>query len=283
MAIVDEIKRHWRIISIAICAVLMFSLAGRWGPVSLPKSYLLFGLAILILLFGTSYWNELRYKTRPLVCPNMKHASVKDYWIIGDWAIIPIGSVDADGFSWIGGQGTVIVPKTSVIRHPTYVEVHSKPAVRDFAELPHMVRKAIETLPGCGPPYFFCPVNYRPSRIDEVYKSIRDEILKAIPELKNHNPDFDGALKQALTAIDAKLSEEIKRIESHYKKEYETQEAKITEQNRIIKLLEELLADKYKGITDFADAAGTVQRALRKKGFFELIKSAGEEKKEVPE
>jgi len=196
------------------------------------------------------------------------------FYYVGDWGVGPIGSVDAEGFSWEGGQGTVIVPRTSIDVHSEYIIAHARPTLCDERCLPSEVQAFIRDKRSCKAPYYFTPVNLNPANIEDVYYTVVTQLTDGNPSNPSLKPE---ALKAKLNDMDATIETEIDKIKKNYNKEVSRHGEKFGEMQTIITDQADLLSDKYKSMADFADAVGTFQRAVKKTPFLAHIKGKGGE------
>jgi len=261
---IEDLRKHWKIVLVLATLPFAYLLGERMGDISLSKSWFLWGMMAMLIYFGNSLWSSWRYSTRAFVCPTL-HKSVKaPFYTIGDWAVVPVGSVDAEGFSWEGGEGTVVVPHESVETHPEFIVSYSAPKRVDFKELPSEVQSFIEGRRACGPPYYFTMTNLRPFKFETFYRAV----LSKFP-----NPPKEEELRGLIEG-------EMKKIEESYKKQITRHDERFREMHTIITTQQELLADKYRSMADFADAVGTFQRSVQKEPFLKRLLT--EREKRVP-
>lgn len=267
-------KAHWRLTALLIFGALALLLKDSLGSFTFSSSLLYYAIFAIVILVGASMWNEWRYKTRQYV-DLTGHGSVKapGFYPVGDYGVIPVGSVDAEGFSYEGGQGTRIVPRSSIQIWPTFIVSWSRPTVREKRHLPSEVQAFLEGRRSCGPPYYFTGVNLMPLHMSDVYRTVVKQ-LTGNPGGSSLSPE---ELKTRLNNLETTIESEIKGFQKKYNKETTRHDEKFTTMQGVITAQQELLADKYQIIEDAADALGTVGRATKKEPF--LKRYAGKEKK----
>ena len=260
---IEDLRKHWKIVLVLATLPFAYLLGERMGDISLSKSWFLWGMMAMLIYFGNSLWSSWRYSTRAFVCPTL-HKSVKaPFYTIGDWAVVPVGSVDAEGFSWEGGEGTVVVPRESVETHPEFIVSWSQPQVVALEELPMEVQSFVRDRRSCGRPYYFSVVNLKPTRFETFYKAVIDKIP---------NPPTKEELQKTVQAELQKLSDKFKEETTGYTDKFVKQAA-------VTSTFDNLLGQLTKGGGRIFDFIGSAERTMRKKSFFDLIKREEERKK----
>ena len=270
-----EARKHWKVTLALIFAVPAYFFRVQMGFSSIPTSFLMYAVLVVFLAVGDSIWGKWRYGTRQYVDLS-GHGSVKSpgFYPVGDWAVIPIGSVDTEGFSWEGGQGTRVVPRTSMEILPEFVVSWSRPVPTDLRHLPSEVQSFVEGKRACGRPYYFTTTNLRPAQIEDVYLTVVEQLTGGNPSNPSLKPE---ALKVKLDEMDAKIKSGMKTIQDEYNKETTRNTDRFTEMQGVITTQQELLADKYRTLAEMADALGTINRALKKAPMLDRFKKKEEE------
>lgn len=270
-----EMRKHWKVTLAVVLFIPTYFFRVQMGFSSIPTSFLMYAVLITFLAVGDALWGKWRYGTRQYVDLS-GHGSVKSpgFYPVGDWAVIPIGSVDTEGFSWEGGQGTRVVPRTSMEILPEFVVSWSRPVPTDLRHLPSEVQSFIEGKRACGQPYYFTTTNLRPAQIEDVYLTVAKQLTGGNPSNPSLKPED---LETKLNEMDATIKTEMKTIQDKYSKETTRNTARFTEMQGVITTQQELLADKYRTLAEMADALGTINRALKKAPYLERFKKKEEE------
>lgn len=270
-----EARKHWKVTVALLLFLPTYFFRVQMGFSSLPTSFLMYAVLIIFLAVGDALWGKWRYGTRQYVDLS-GHGSVKSpgFYPVGDWAVIPLGSVDTEGFSWEGGQGTRVVPRTSMEILPEFVVSWSRPVPTDLRQLPSEIQSFIEGKRSCGQPYFFTDTNLRPAQVEDVYLTVVTQLTGGNPSKPSLKPE---ALKAKLNEMDATIKTEMKTIQDKYNKETTRSTDRFKEMQGVITSQQELLADKYRNFAEVADALGTINRALRKTPILEHFKRKDKE------
>jgi len=242
------------------------------GDFTMNKAPLLFVAAASMYFLGKAMWDGWRYHTRQYV-DQSGHGSIKapGAYHCGGLAIIPIGSIDYDLMAWEGGEGTRIVPRTSLDVYPTFAVSWSRPIQVEFNELPPDVQRFVRTHHSiCKAPYFYSGIDLRP---EDGYKAYQ-EIVKRLAKL----PDDGGSATELKKVIDG-----IKEDYAVKKKEKEGGtifDVRAAYYNSVISELQTLLEQATQGLVNMADVIGTLKRVTEKRPFLDMLGKEEERKKE---
>jgi len=270
-----EARKHWKVTIALLLFLPTYFFRVQMGFSSLPTSFLMYAVLIVSLAVGDALWGKWRYGTRQYVDLS-GHGSVKSpgFYPVGDWAVIPIGSVDTEGFSWEGGQGTRVVPRTSMEILPEFVVSWSRPVPCELKHLPSEVQSFVDGKRACGRPYYFTTTNLRPAQIEDVYLTVVNQLTGGNPSKPSLTPE---ELKVKLNDLDALIKPAIDEIKKKYNKDTTRNTDRFEEMQGVISTQRELLGDKFGSLEDAADALGTIHRATRKMPYLDKIRKKEDE------
>lgn len=260
----ESIRRHYRLAFMVITAVAAFFLAEPMGTFTFDASWFYWFCAMVALFVGTLMWSEERYKTRQFVGPN-HHASFKaPIYQVGEYSIIPIGSIDADYVSWEGGQGTHIVLTVTLTENAGHLHTRARPREVKLEELPEDIQEFIASKRSCGPPYFYASAD--PEPLDDPLGELCENIAKKLGGVT----DGDEVYK--------KIDEGLKDIRKKYKIVVFAQSGYIKRLHANLTASSNLLAQLTQDGGAIMDFVGQVNRTLNKKSVIDRL--TGKEKKE---
>lgn len=232
---------------------------GILGNITLPLAPMLFAFALVGYYLGKSMWDGWRYHTRQYV-DQSGHGSIKapGAYPCGKLAVIPVGSIDYDLMAWEGGEGTRIVPRSSIDIYPTFAVSWSRPMQVEFNELPSDIQRFVRTHSGiCKAPFFYTETDLRPEDGGKTYKDILDRLAKI--------KDGGGEVEELKKIVDGiKADYEVKASD---KEDGTTRDVRIAYLNTVISELQTLLEQATQGIVNMADVVGTLKRVIDKKPF----------------
>lgn len=157
------------------------------GKMSQEGAGILFAIVSLAIFAGGSWWNEFRYKSSTHIVTPEKIWSIHPGGVhdIGDWLAIAVGGfITGKGFDWMSGEGTLVVPKTSVTTFKGNPSRSLKlvttvnPVKCDLDELPMEVQEVVEGSGDLKPPYRFSVVEVDLEEAERTKFSALNEKLK---------------------------------------------------------------------------------------------------------
>jgi len=269
--LVDWIKKNRAkatLIALAALCAIGWKL-GTLGDFTFPKPPMLFAVIAAMYFLGKAMWDGWRYHTRQYV-DQSGHGSIKapGAYHCGKHAIIPLGSIDYDLMAWEGGEGTRIVPRSSIDIYPTFAVSWSRPMQFEFNDLPSDAQRFIRTHSGiCKPPYLYSESDLRPENGGKIYGQIMERLTK-LPA--------DGGLVEELKKIVEGIKADFE-VKAKEKESGTALDVRFAYHNSVVSELQTLLEQATQGLVNMADVIGTLKRVTEKKPFLDMLSKEKQE------